>query len=183
MSSIAPPDHRAQALRTGRLLLRPIAPTDHDELLALWRDPDVRRYLWDNQVISSAEVARLQDISDRCFQEFGAGLFCLFLQAQPGRLAGFCGFRNFEDSGVPELLYGMYPSYWGRGLVGEAAAEVLRFGFKDCGFERIVGATDTPNQPSVKVMQRLGMTFEQRKRWHGLDTVFYSLSREEFLQL
>ena len=180
MSSIAPPDRRTQTLNTRRLLLRPIEPGDHDALLALWRDPDVRRYLWDNQVISSDQVSSVQAASDICFESFGAGLYCLLLQSNPEQLAGFCGYRDFEATGTPELLYGMYPEHWGRGLVNEAAAELLRYGFDECEFERVVAATDTPNQPSVRVMQRLGMTFDERKRWHGLDTVFYSLSRAEF---
>jgi RimJ/RimL family protein N-acetyltransferase len=44
----------------------------------------------------------------------------------------------------------------------------------------VVAATDTPNQRSVRVMQRLGMFFSERREYHGLDTVFYALAREEF---
>jgi RimJ/RimL family protein N-acetyltransferase len=46
--------------------------------------------------------------------------------------------------------------------------------------ESVVAATDTPNQASVRVLQRLGMFFRERREYHGLDTVFYGLGREEF---
>jgi RimJ/RimL family protein N-acetyltransferase len=44
----------------------------------------------------------------------------------------------------------------------------------------VIAATDTPNQASVRVLQRLGMFFHERREYHGLDTVFYQLAREEF---
>jgi len=62
----------------------------------------------------------------------------------------------------------------------EAARAVLRHGFDNCGFTRVIAATDTPNQRSVNVLQSLGMSFMQRREWRGLDTVFYQLSAAEF---
>ena len=82
-----------------------------------------------------------------------------------------------------ELLFGMQPRFWGRGFGQEAARAVLKHGFEDCGIERVLAATDTPNQRSVQVLQRLGMSFRERREWHGLDTVFYDMSATEFADL
>ena len=166
-------------LRTERLLLRPIAGSDAAALHQFWTDPAVRKYLWDNEIISKQQVRQIIEESDRCFQEVGCGLFALEILDAPGQLVGFCGLRRITDGTDIELLYGILPRYWGEGMVTEAAREVLRFGFDDCGLPRILGATDTPNQRSVRVMQRLGMIFEERRNYRGLDTVFYSVSPEE----
>lgn len=166
-------------LRTQRLVLRPITPTDVDALHAFWTDPSVRKYLWDNEVISRERVEDIIQSSDACFAELGSGLFAIELTTQPGLLVGFCGLRHMNDTDEMELLYGVLPRYWGEGLVSEAAREVLRHGFEDCGLSRIMGATNTPNQRSVRVMQRLGMVFEDRREYKGLDTVFYSISPKE----
>lgn len=49
-------------LESPRLRLRPVAPDDSAALWALWCDPDVRRYLWDDRVISREEAdARVAD--------------------------------------------------------------------------------------------------------------------------
>ena len=176
-------DQSNRSITTPRLVLESIQPSDKAALLDLWRDPEVRRYLWDNQIISEDQVAAIQVASDRCFAEHGAGLYAVRLRDQPDQLAGFCGYREFESPGLLELLYAIYPQYWGRGLVTEAAKAVLALGFEQCGFEHVIAATDTPNQPSVRVMQRLGMVFSERRQWHGLDTVFYTLSRDEYLTL
>jgi len=175
-----------EELETARLRLTPFAPEHVERLHALWTDPDVRRYLWDDQVIPRAKAARIVDESLWTFREHGFGLWALFPQevadapAPPDRLLGFCGFRPFEGGAQPELLYGILPEFWGEGLVTEACHAVVRDGFGRCGFRRIIAATDTPNQSSVQVMQRIGMVFEDRREYHGLDTVFYALSPEDY---
>jgi ribosomal-protein-alanine N-acetyltransferase len=170
-------------LNTGRMRLRPISSDDVDALHALWNDPDVRRYLWDDRIIPRETVQEIVAQSSATFASDGFGFFALEMQDQSGDLIGFCGHRRAEDvPGQIELLYGIHPTYWGEGLVAEAAREVLRFGFESCDFDRVIAATDTPNQQSVRVLQKLGMTFECRREFHGLDTVFYSMTRSEFLE-
>jgi len=169
-------------LSTERLVLRPISSADVDVLHTFWTDPAVRRYLWDNEVISRDRVVDIVGNSEASFVDFGYGLFAIELAAVRGQLIGFCGLRRMPDDGEVELLYGILPRYWGEGLVAEAAREVLRHGFRVCGLRRILGITDTPNQRSVRVLQRLGMVFEQRRQHKGLDTVVYSISSEDLLE-
>lgn len=168
-------------LRTDRLILRPIAPSDVDALHQFWTDPAVRKYLWDNEIISRETVVDIVERSTASFRELGTGLFALELLESPGELVGFCGLRRMAGSDDMELLYGVLPRYWGEGLVSEAARRALQHGFEDCGLTRVMGATDTPNQRSVRVMQRLGMVFEERREYKGLDTVFYSISPRELV--
>lgn len=166
-------------IRTDRLILRPIAPSDVDALHNFWTDPAVRKYLWDNEIISRETVEDIVAASERCFAEVGSGLFAVELAQAPGELVGFCGLRRMADGPDLELLYGVLPRHWGEGLVSEAARAVLQHGFEACGLSRVMGATDTPNQRSVRVMQRLGMVFEERREYKGLDTVFYSISPKD----
>lgn len=167
-------------LTTERLRLRPLEGGDVDALHALCLDPDVRRYLWDDRIVSRETVEEVIRRSKAMFAAHGYGFFALELSEAKRSLVGFCGYRQFEDTPQVELLYAIAPEYWGEGLVSEAAVEVLRHGFESCGVERVVASTDTPNQRSVRVLQRLGMTFDCRREFHGLDTVFYSMTREEF---
>ena len=169
-------------LTTPRLTIRPLTMEDADALHDFWAVPEVRRYLWDGKILPIDSVREIIQQSIADFDERGFGFFALELKDEPV-IIGFCGFRLFEDSEEIELLYGILPEQWGQGLGSEAAREALRFGFEECGIKRVIAATDTPNQRSVRVMQRLGMSFEVRKEWHGLDTVFYSMTAEDFAQL
>ncbi|MEZ5558143.1 MAG: GNAT family N-acetyltransferase [Pseudomonadales bacterium] len=171
-----------RTLRTQRLQLRPICASDLDALHELWTEREVRRYLWDDKIVSRDTVSGIIATSGAYFDECRLGFFAVSLADEGERLIGFCGFRRFEGGEQVELLYGIHPRYWGAGLGTEAAAEALRYAFEECALEHVVAATDTPNQRSVRVLQRLGMVFESRREYHGLDTVFYSCTPADFAE-
>lgn len=164
-------------LRTDRLVLRPMVAEDAEQLHEFWTQPEVRRYLWEGRIISLEQARETIATSIADFERNGFGFFVIH---KDDVFAGFCGYRLFDGGPDVELLYGIIPDFWGEGIVTEAALEVLKFGFETADMERVVAATDTPNQRSVRVLQRLGMDFQERREWHGLDTVFYALERDAY---
>ena len=56
---------------------------------------------------------------------------------------------------------------------------MIDHGFKDLSFERIEASTDAENLASSKVMERAGMSFWKRETTNGLDTVYFSISRDD----
>ena len=167
-------------LATDRLNIRPFQMEDAEALHAFWSNVDVRRYLWDGMILPMETVRGIIRQSMADFEAHGFGFFSLDLKVTETKIVGFCGFRRFEDGEQIELRFGLLPDYWGEGFVTEAAREVLRHGFEEAGITRVIAATDTPNQRSVRLLMRLGMLFQERREWHGLDTVFYQLTAEEF---
>jgi ribosomal-protein-alanine N-acetyltransferase len=148
---------------TERLRLRPATDADVDTLHHIWIDPDVRRFLWDDQVIARETAADVVAASSEDWRERGYGLWVVEENATP---IGFAGFRSSEEG--PELLFGFLPQWWHRGLAAEAVRAALAFLDRDCW-----GATDVANTASARVMERAGMTFDRRDTLNGLDTVFY----------
>jgi RimJ/RimL family protein N-acetyltransferase len=144
----------------------------------MWTDPRVRKYLWDDRIIDEDVTAAVLASSADDSARQGYGLWGVFDRAT-GELMGFCGFRSSAD-GMPELLYGLLPAWWGKGLATEAARAVLSYAFQALGTAEVRAATDTPNIASVRVMERLGMRFERRGALNGLDTLFYRITRDEF---
>ena len=169
----------APILRTARVDLRPLTHADLDAAHALWTDPDVRRYLWDDQVIPRARVVEALATSDRNFAARGYGLWGVYRTGEEG-LIGFCGCQVGDD-GRAELLYGLTAAWWGQGLATESASAVLDHLFGPLGQTEVMALTDAPNAASARVMERLGMTFERRGDHHGLDTVFYRLGAADWL--
>ena len=143
-------------LRTARLLLRPCREEDLAALHALWTDPEVRRHLWDDEVISRERARQVVAKSEESFRALGYGLWSVFLAAEPG-LAGFAGLRPIEGSDEIEILYGLHPRFWGRGLATEAAGALLGRAFALGLARRIWARADAPNAASFGVMRRLGM--------------------------
>ena len=166
-------------LHSTRLNLRPWAVDDINELHALWTRPEVRRYLWDNVTITRerAEAAVREFMAPQEAEGIGGWLL---LDRETGALVGFAALVRREP-GDPELMYGLAPEWWGRGLATEAAHAVMTYAFGVLGCERVTGATDVPNVASARVMERLGMRFTHRGPLNGLDTLFYEARREDFV--
>jgi RimJ/RimL family protein N-acetyltransferase len=170
---------RILAIDTERLRVRPYRESDLDALHRLWTDPGVRRYLWDDKIITRQVAADTMHASMVSTAEHGFGHWAV-CQAGADALIGFCGLSLIDETPDVELLYGLAPAHWHRGLASEAGRAVLRFGFESIRLERVYAITDAPNTASAAVMRRLGMRFEKRFTHHGLDSVRYVMARAEF---
>jgi ribosomal-protein-alanine N-acetyltransferase len=174
-----------RTLTTARLFLRPCEAGDLEALHALWTEPAVRRYLWDDVVIPRETAAEVLRASHDSFARHGFGLWTLWPRVGAERLIGFCGLRHFGDprEGDPpevELLYGLEPAQWHQGLATEAARAVLTFGFETAGLSVLYAGFDPPNLASRRVLERLGMRYARRVSIDGIDTIYWSLDRETF---
>ncbi len=145
-------------------------------LHAMWTDPDVRRYLWDDRVIPRTLADEVVAASVADWQARGCGLSIVSLRVT-GELVGFCGLRPAGWADAPELLFGLWPAHWGQGLATEAARAVLEDAFGRVGVGEVVAATDAPNAASMRVLERAGLTRERRGTLNGLDTVFFVARR------
>jgi ribosomal-protein-alanine N-acetyltransferase len=169
----------AHEIETARLRLRPVAMSDLDAIHELWTDPGVRKYLWDDEVIPIGQAASVIETSRSLFEEDGYGLWVVCPRDEE-TIIGFCGYWFFHDPPELELLYGIATAQWGRSLATEAARAMIGHGFEKLSFNRIQASTDGLNQASVRVMEKAGMTFDKRTLTNGLDTIYYSITREAF---
>lgn len=163
-----------RVLRTPRLLLRPFESSDADELLAVFRDPSVRRWLLDDMLVSADWVRREIRDSTARFARDGLGLWAV-LPAEEATIVGFAGFRPFFEPPEMQLLYGLLPAWWGAGLATEAARAVCDHAFRELGLAEVRAATDRPNVASIRVLERLGMSVEKTTDHGPGGTAFYTL--------
>jgi ribosomal-protein-alanine N-acetyltransferase len=159
--------------------MRPVTLEDVDALHRIFNEPGVRKYLWDDEIVPRTRVESIVETSQAAFASEASGLWNVFLKHE-NVLIGFAGFWKFHDPPILELLYGIEPAYWHRGLATEAGSAILKYGFDELSFKRIEASTDAGNEASVRVMQRLGMTFWKREITNGLDTIYYAIPREDF---
>ncbi len=164
------------ALTTQRTTLRTFRADDVPELLDIFRDSAVRRFLLDDQPVSKDWVRAEISASERRFQNLSAGLWAVRLAGDP-TVVGFAGFRPFFEPPELQLLYGLLPGYWGNGLATEAAARVCEYVFEDLDFREVTAAIDIPNDASARVLNRLGMKRVRVTSEGTAGTAFYRLAR------
>ena len=73
-------------------------------------------------------------------------------------LSGLTEADDTERRDAMEIGYWIGTPFWGRGLITEAAREVLRHGFEDLGLAAVWGTHDLTNISSSKVMDKLGLS-------------------------
>ena len=159
---------------TERLRLFPLFEKDTEALHVLWTQPDVRQFLWDGESIPPEQTAEVVAESERLFRESGLGLWSAHADSGSGMI-GFCGYWYFHEPPELQVLYGLSPDQWGRGLATEAACAMIRYGFETLGLKEVIGSTDVPNLASVRVMEKAGMSFQKRVSINGLDTLYYRI--------
>lgn len=149
-------------LETERLRLRRLTMDDLDDLAAIYRDPEVRRFFPEG-VLSRAETREeLQWIVEAYHREYGFGLWATILK-ETGEFIGRCGLLpwTIEGRAEVEVAYLLARAHWGRGLATEAARAILAHGFETLPVARLICLIDADNAASIRVAEKLGMTFER----------------------
>ena len=175
-------------IETERLLLRPVYGTDIPDIYTYSQEPEVGPNAGWKPHESLEETSR---IANEIFigQE---GVFGVILKEE-NRLIGTAGIipdikRSNESAGM--LGYAIGKSYWGKGLMTEAAKALLIYGFHQRGLSLITAYCYPHNTRSVRVIQKCcfryeGMLRQSERLYDGsvLDELCYSMTKEEFEQL
>lgn len=160
-------------LATPRLALRPLRPEDADGLHRLWTDEDVRRFLWDGEVIPPEQTAAVVAESGRLFAAERLGLWGAWPR-EGGGLCGVGGLWYFREPPALELIFALGRPHWGRGLATELAGAVVDYARVELGMPELRASTDAPNAASIRVLERLGFTETGRETVDGRDTRFFA---------
>lgn len=95
------------------------------------------------------------------FAEKGWSIWAVEL-LDTGEFIGFIGLsvprHPLPFSPCVEIGWRLKHAAWGRGYATEGAKECLRVAFEQIGLEEVVSFTALANRPSVRVMERIGMT-------------------------
>ena len=146
-------------IETKRLLLRPLGPADLDDLFELYQDIDLMRYITGQTRSYEKTEARL-NVYLNDHKQYGFGL-CAAILKSSGEMIGRCGLEPVESKiGIEGDIGWMFKKkYWGQGLATEFGRAMIEYGFNHLPVRRIFARADVANTASIRVMQKLGMSF------------------------
>lgn len=141
-------------LETGRLVIRNFKPSDWQMLHSM-----VIRY----QATEMAAYDRPWPTSEEEIRNTtgwfaSTNSYLAVCLKDTGRLIGYIGITPDETHGqrVYELGYAFDANYHGRGYASEACRAVLDHAFNELQADRIIAGTASVNQPSIRLLKRLG---------------------------
>lgn len=173
-------------LESPRLRLRPYRQDDARAIYALYSDPVVTRY-WSFPAWTRREQAS-DYLTARMALETPAVYAWALAERECDRLIGTT--TLFSLSGPhkrAEIGYSLLPARQGQGLATEALRTVLGHAFGPLGLERIEADVDPRNEPSWRLLEKLGFRREGllRNRWRVdgevCDSFLYGLLREDYV--
>jgi RimJ/RimL family protein N-acetyltransferase len=152
-------------VETERLILRPFRDADRDENAAIFADPEVRRFALD--LPDRAASDRRMDRAVAELQQTGLAPLAVE-DRRDGRFIGTLGLTGFSaglKAAIPshpevQIAWQLARRVWGQGLAPEAARAMLAFAWMQLGLPEVVAITAVINQPSRRVMEKIGMHHE-----------------------
>lgn len=163
---------KVETLITPRCTLRPPAEEDASAIVALTIDPAVRRFLGGPPSIERA-IARAESLI--------AGerphTWAVFLDDGSPSCIGLVGIHRHHDGVDCELSYEFLPAVWGIGISSEAVNAVLDHAFNQLGYARLIAETQAANQPSRRLLERLGMRYERELTRFGAAQAIYAMEK------
>jgi RimJ/RimL family protein N-acetyltransferase len=119
---------------------------------------------------------QIHNFVDRQVKLYAEREFCRWkLLRKPDRdLIGFCGVGFWRDAPDPEIGWWLERKSWGQGLATEAARAALKHAFECAGLERIISVARPENTASIRIMKKLGMTFDCEFVNEGLQLIRYA---------
>jgi RimJ/RimL family protein N-acetyltransferase len=147
-------------VETERLTLRRLEIDDAAFILRLLNDPSFLRFIGDKGVrtlddarkyISSGPIAS--------YEKFGFGLY-LTARKDDGVPIGICGLLKRDSLKDADIGFAFLPEFWSKGYGYESASAVMAYGSGVLGLTRILAVASPDNDPSIRLLEKLGMSSE-----------------------
>jgi RimJ/RimL family protein N-acetyltransferase len=146
---------------TERLILREFTDADAAFVLRLLNEPSWLRFIGDRGVRTLADAEAYLTKGPRAsYAQHGFGLWWVGRKAD-GVPLGMCGLLKRDTLQDVDVGYAFLPEFCGQGYAREAVAATLAHGRRAFGLKRIVAVTAPDNEPSIRLLGKLGFRFER----------------------
>lgn len=153
-----------RTIETERLILRPLAPEDADDVFEWVSDPVVNKYmpysLYRDVSEARAWISSLKDEDDN---NFG---FCL---KSTEKVIGSGSVTFDESRNAYEIGYNLNRKYWGNGYATEAAKAMIQWAYSNLGARDFCANYATANAGSGNVLSKCGFQFERYGHYSRFD--------------
>jgi len=166
--------HDDAVLVTERLVMRRLTPAYLADMIELYSDPRVTRFL--APMDEAGHLARLRD-AEAMWQARGLGRVAIHDRAD-GRFLGRGGLHYWPQFDEVEVGWVLRADVQGRGLATEAGDAWLRWGLTHLDVPYVTAYIAPENEASVSVAHRLGMSALREDIFHGRPVVVFAAHHE-----
>lgn len=148
---------------TERLHLSKINLKDARDFFNLANSPNWLKYIGDRNLKTIKDAENyLKNGTIKSYKDYGFGFYKLQLKKENGKFIGVCGLIKREQLDDIDIGFALLPEYEGQGFGYEASIAVLKLAKEKFKLKRIVAITLPTNINSIKLLEKLGLTYEKR---------------------
>lgn len=148
---------------TNRLLISKFTLDDAAFFLELVNTPKWLKYIGDRKIktIKQAENA-IKNGHLKSYQTYGFGFYKLQLKEENNKTIGTCGLIKRDTLNGVDFGFAMLPDYEGQGFGFESSEAILKLAKEEFKLKNILAITLPTNTNSIKLLEKLGLSFEKR---------------------
>ena len=138
-------------------------------------NPNVIRYTGDSK-FNSIEDAKffLENYND--YKLNGYGRWAVIDKTTKDFL-GWCGLKYDKERDETDIGFRFFEQYWNKGYATESAKACLQYGFEKLKLEIITGRVRTENIASIKVLEKLGLSYKKEFDFDGQKGFLYQIEK------
>lgn len=164
---------------TERTYLRNLTDKDAIDFFNLNLDKEVLKYTGDNSFQTIEDAKNFLDQYDHQYTKYGVGRLAV-IEKISNNFIGWCGLKFIPELNEYDIGFRFFKDFWNKGFATETAQKCLEFGFNDLKLDKIVGRAMIENIASIKVLEKIGLTFKNEYDFDGYKGVIYEISRKNF---
>lgn len=162
-------------LETPRLTMRPLTRAYLPDLVDMYEDPEVTRFL--KSLDEAGHLQRLRE-SEEMWATRGYGRAAIHDRAT-GRFVGRGGLQYWAHFDEVEVTWALRREAWGQGFATEAGGAWLEWGLEHVEVPYVTAYIDPENTASRSVAERMGMAVLRADVQHDRRVLVYARARED----
>ncbi|WP_040479904.1 GNAT family N-acetyltransferase [Mariniradius saccharolyticus] len=165
-------------IETQRTILRNLETDDAERFYALNLDKEVLKFTGDKP-FENIQTAKDFITNYDQYEKYGVGRLAV-MEKITSKFIGWCGLKYSHDKDEYDIGFRFFRQYWNKGFATETAKVCLEFGFNELGLCRIVGRAMKENIASIKVLEKIGMTFKESFDFDGQEGEIFEITNKEY---
>ena len=165
-------------LETDRLLLEKFSVDDAAFMLALLNTPSWIEFIGDRNVRTLDEARQyIMNGAMKSYEQVGFGPYLVKLKAGDIPI-GLCGLFKRDTLDDIDIGFAFLPEHAGKGYGYESASAVMTYATATLGLTRFTGITTAINQNSIRLLEKLGLSFERKIMFRpdGVESLVFGLT-------
>lgn len=148
-------------LTTGRLVLRQLKKKDANEIRALRSNPVVNEFIDRKGTITISEASAFIEMINMGIKNNEWIYWAITLKDNDRLIGTICYWNFLPEKEMAEVGYELHPDFHGKGMMQEAIATVIHWGFQTMNLYTITALPGKENRKSIRVLLRNGFKIDE----------------------